>query len=214
MPKGYIYCISNKINSHQYVGKTIRNINERFLEHCRDSQKERTENRPLYKAMRKYGIENFYVQLLEEVELERLDEKEKFWIKKLDTYKNGYNATIGGDGKILYDYTLFLQDYSNGMLVQEIANKYDCDEATVTKGLRSCGINSRTNLIKKISHPIIQKDKNGNFIRCFESQNQAALFLIEQGHKGSRSSICTNIGRVLKGTRKTAEGYIWEYDSQ
>jgi hypothetical protein len=100
------------------------------------------------------------------------------------------------------------------MLVQEIANKYDCDEATVTKGLRSCGINSRTNLIKKISHPIIQKDKNGNFIRRFESQNQAALFLIEQGHKGSRSSICTNIGRVLKGTRKTAEGYIWEYDSQ
>jgi predicted GIY-YIG superfamily endonuclease len=48
MPKGYIYCISNKINSYQYVGKTIRNIQERFLEHCKDSQKEKCENRPLY----------------------------------------------------------------------------------------------------------------------------------------------------------------------
>ena len=107
MPKGYVYCISNKINSHQYVGKTIRNIQERFLEHCKDSQKEKCENRPLYQAMRKYGIENFYVFLLEETEISNLEEREQFWINELDTYKNGYNATRGGDGKILYDYTLF-----------------------------------------------------------------------------------------------------------
>lgn len=214
MSKGYIYCISNKINSHQYVGKTIRNIQERFLEHCRDSQKEKCENRPLYKAMRKYGIENFYVQLLEEVDIQDLEQKEQFWIDQLDTYKNGYNATQGGDGRILYDYTLFLQDYSNGMLVTEIAQKYHCNEQTVTNGLRTCGVSGRTNLAKKQSHKIIQKDKNGNYIQGFASQNDAARYLIEQGHNGSRSSICTNIGRVLKGTRKTAEGYIWEYDSQ
>lgn len=214
MPKGYIYCISNKINFYKYVGKTIRSIQERFSEHCRDSQKEKCENRPLYKAMRKYGIENFYVQLLEEVDIQDLEQKEQFWINQLDTYKNGYNATCGGDGKILYDYTLFLQDYSDGMLVKEIANKYHCDEHTVTVGLRACGTNGKMNNINKRKHPIVQKDKNGNFIQKFESQNDAARYLIEQGHKGSISSICTNIGRVLKGIRKTAEGYIWEYDSQ
>lgn len=214
MIKGYIYCISNKINSHQYVGKTIRSIQERFLEHCKESKKERCENRPLYKAMRKYGIENFYVQLLEEVDISKLEEREKFWINELDTYKNGYNATYGGDGRILYDYTLFLQDYSNGMTVIEIANKYNCDSHTVTDGLRACGVNGKINNINRQKHAIIQKDKQGNIINYFESQNDAARYLIEQGHNGSRSSICTNIGRVLKGKRKTAEGYIWEYDSQ
>lgn len=213
MAKGYIYCISNKINSHKYVGKTIRNIQDRFLEHCRDSQKEKCENRPLYKAMRKYGIENFYIQLLEEVELQDLENKEQFWINKLDTYKNGYNATIGGDGKILYDYSLFLQDYSNGLLIKEIAKKYNCDEHTVINGLRCCGINSRNNSINIRKHAIIQKDNQGNIINYFDSQNDAARYLIQQGHKGSRSSICTNIGRVLKGKRKTAEGYIWEYNN-
>lgn len=213
MPTGYIYCISNDINSQRYVGKTIRNIHERFLEHCKDSKKERCEKRPLYSAMRKYGIEHFHVELLEEVDIQDLEEKEKFWITELNSYKNGYNATEGGDGKILYDYTLFLQDYSNGMTVIEIANKYNCDEHTVTNGLRACGVNSKTNAIDRQKHSVIQKDKQGNILNTFESQNDAARYLIAQGHRGARSSICTNIGRVLKGQRKTAEGYIWEYNS-
>lgn len=212
MPKGYIYCISNKINSKQYVGKTIRNIEERFLEHCKDAYRERCENRPLYRAIRKYGIKAFDISLLEEVDIEDLENREQFWIDKLDTYKNGYNATIGGDGKILYDYTLFLQDYTNGMLVSEIAQKYGCDTHTVTNGLRTCGVDGKTNSINRRKHPVVQKDKDGNVINIFESQNDAARYLIAQGHKGSRGSICTNIGRVLKGQRKTAEGYIWEYN--
>ena len=81
MIKGYIYCISNKINSHQYVGKTIHSIQERFLEHCKESKKERCENRPLYRAMRKYGIENFYVQLLEEVDISKLEETVSFLLE-------------------------------------------------------------------------------------------------------------------------------------
>lgn len=213
MPKGYIYCISNKINSKQYVGKTVRSIEERFLEHCKESKKQRNEKRPLYLAMKYYGVENFEVKLLEETEIQNLEKQEQFWINKLDTYKNGYNATLGGDGKILYDYTLFLQDYSNGLLVLEIAEKYSCDVHTVITGLRACGIDSSTNSINRKKHAIIQKDCNNNVINHFSSQNEAALYLIAQGHKGKKSSICTNIGRVLKGQRKTAEGYKWEYDT-
>lgn len=51
-------------------------------------------------------MENFIIEKLEEVEDEsNLSEREIYWIKELGTYgSNGYNASKGGDGKILYDY--------------------------------------------------------------------------------------------------------------
>lgn len=56
------------------------------------------------------------------------------------------------------------------------------------------------------------RHKNNNFIQEFDSQRDAARYLIEQGHQGAITSIATNIGRVLKGTRKTAEDFIWKTD--
>lgn len=54
--------------------------------------------------MNKYGIENFKVECLEEVDNDILSDREIYWIHELQSYKDGYNATKGGDGKIIYDY--------------------------------------------------------------------------------------------------------------
>jgi hypothetical protein len=54
--------------------------------------------------MKKYGKEHFFIELIEECPIEKLNEREQYWIAKKDTYHNGYNATIGGDGKRLIDY--------------------------------------------------------------------------------------------------------------
>ena len=209
---GKIYCISNDINDKLYIGKTTYpTIQERFSLHCRDSRKIVYEKRPLYNAMKKYGIEHFNISLIEECDLDILEDREQYWIEYYDSYYNGYNATKGGDGKMLYDYELFIDDFcQEKMLVNEIANKYGCDPNTVTKALHLAQINGRENAINRSKNPVCQYDKNGLFIRSFESQRDAARYLIQLGHKGSITSITTNIGRALKGQRKTAEGYIWK----
>lgn len=74
--KGKIYKIYNDVNDKLYIGKTVSSIEKRFQEHCDDSKKERCEKRPLYNAMNKYGIEHFFIELIEECDLKELSEKE------------------------------------------------------------------------------------------------------------------------------------------
>lgn len=208
---GKIYCISNNINNNLYIGKTTYpNIETRFKEHQRDSRKEKCKDRPLYRAINKYGFENFTISLIDECDIRELEAREQYWIDYYDTYNNGYNATKGGDGRVLYDYDLFIEDYLSGMLVIEIANKHGCGPDIITKALHLAGIDGHTNKINRSKNPVDQYDKNDNFIQSFESQRAAARYLISQGSKGNITSITNNIGRVLKGTRKTAEGFIWK----
>lgn len=74
----YIYKIVNKINGKIYIGKTLKTIQERFNEHCNDYKKDRNEKRPLYSAMNKYGIENFYIEEVEKCLDSEIDNREKY----------------------------------------------------------------------------------------------------------------------------------------
>ena len=102
--KGYIYLITNKINGKQYVGQTARDIWTRFEEHCSN-----THGSAIGNAIQKYGYANFSLQELEAVELERLDEREIFWIDHYNTYQNGYNKNKGGDAVREYPHLLVVE---------------------------------------------------------------------------------------------------------
>ena len=105
----YIYKIINDINDKVYIGKTERQIQLRFQEHCSCSLREQYEKRPLYSAMKKYGIEHFHIELIEKTDSP--EEREKYWIEQYGSFKYGYNATIGGDGKKYLDYDLIYRTY-------------------------------------------------------------------------------------------------------
>ena len=75
---GFIYKITNEVNNKVYIGKTLFSIDKRFKQHKEDSQKENEEIRPLYRAMKKYGIEKFHIEKIEECPLELLSEREKY----------------------------------------------------------------------------------------------------------------------------------------
>lgn len=93
MKLGTIYLITNKINGKQYIGQTARDMWTRFEEHCKPNN-----TTYLGKAIQKYGYLNFVLEEVERVPLDKLDEREIYWIQHYNTYKNGYNQTIGGNG--------------------------------------------------------------------------------------------------------------------
>lgn len=93
-----IYLVKNLINGHSYIGQSI-NIRKRFISHhLVDYKNPKNEcyNTKFYQALRKYGINNFSVQVLELCPQNELDQKEIYYIGKYDTYNQGYNSTLGG----------------------------------------------------------------------------------------------------------------------
>lgn len=92
-----IYKIINLINGMSYVGQTNRNIEERWLEHCKPSLATRSY---LSNAIQKYGKDNFKIEQLAKADSqEELDLLENKAIMNCNTlFPNGYNLMTGGNG--------------------------------------------------------------------------------------------------------------------
>lgn len=91
--------------------------------------------------MKKYGIEHFHISLIEETDSP--EEREKYWIETLGTFKNGYNATRGGDGKTYLDYDFIYSLYKNGLTIAEIHQQYQWDKGVIRKILESYGVSKK-----------------------------------------------------------------------
>lgn len=211
----YIYQITNNINGKIYIGKTIRSILERWKEHLKDYKKRNFEKRPLYDAMNKYGPENFSIKELEECLAEEASEKEIYWIEKLGSFKNGYNATIGGDGKHYIDYDLVCETYKNLQCVEDTAKQLNISNSSVSKILKSYKINiipNTTTVQNKYGKIINMYDLNDNYLRTFPSTTEAAKFMVENKLTNCKmTTIKHHISEVCKGKRNTAAKFKWKY---
>ena len=163
--------------------------------------------------MNKYGEEHFYIELIEECPLENLSKKEIYWIGYYDTYHNGYNATLGGDGQVLYDYELIVQLYKEGWTGKEIIAFLNCDQKVITNALRSANLNSYTNMANQFSKKVRAYDSNHKLIKEFNSESDAARWLIQKGiaKTDSIKNVGNALGRVARGQRKTAYKMYWEF---
>lgn len=96
-----IYGIHNKVNDKWYVGQS-NNIRKRNLYELRNLRNGvfhyNNSNNHIVQAWQKYGENAFEWVVLEECEIDKLDEREIFWIREKDSYRNGYNQTLGGGG--------------------------------------------------------------------------------------------------------------------
>lgn len=202
----YIYKIINNINDKIYIGKTLDTIEHRWTRHLSDMNKRAYEKRPLYNAMRKYGSNHFRIEEIECCKEDIVNERECYWIEYYNSFKHGYNATKGGDGKAYTDVELIIKLWNEGKNNKEIQKITGYDHKTITTHLDNYGITARERQQRGIvsqTKAVAMLDKKTNeIIRVFSSASEAERFLQKSG--GRR-----HIHEVCNGKRKTAYGYKW-----
>ena len=205
---GYIYKISNDINDKVYIGQTRQPLHQRWSMH---KQHSKTKPNLLYRAMRKYGIEHFSIEIIEECDENLLNEREVYWINFYDSYHRGYNMTIGGeqgsDGRppIFQEQILSIYTQNPQLSFGEIAQKVGCTVKTVSVVLNSQG---KESAFKKHSGiPVQQLSLNGDFIQEYHSAREAVVALGK--NPGCGTSIL-NVCKQKPGCH-TAYGYKWKF---
>ena len=214
-----IYKIENKINGKVYIGQSIA-IKTRWQQHKYEAQTGESQA-PLYLALRKYGIENFSFEVLEECPQELLNEKEIFWIAhyKSNDRDFGYNVLAGGqNGGVLYPNEWFYELWDAGFTVGEIQKELGVSHGTVKAKLegykdynahtsRSRGaIKARNEGVlfpNQEIYPVYQYNLMGDFVRSFSNATEAAQ------NFSNKPNCSDNITHVINGKQKTAYGFQW-----
>lgn len=213
----YIYKIVNLINNKIYIGKTNLTIDERWKAHCQDYNKPRIEKRPLYDAMKKYGIENFKIEEVEECDSAKSSEREIYWINFFNSYigfndSKGYNATKGGDGKLLYNHSEILRLYKQGLSNKQICQKIGCCNDIINIVLKENHIKSENRVGKNFEKVTYMFNKNKELLKTFPSVTKASEYIKSLNiSKDTAKGIRSHIIHCCNKQRKSAYGYIWSY---
>lgn len=106
-----VYKITNKVNEKIYIGKTKEyyknneyGIDGRFTRHLQSANSSTNHSNDcprLYNAIRKYGKDNFMIEILETTTEDKIDEREIYHIKTTNSTDDniGYNIALGGGGR-------------------------------------------------------------------------------------------------------------------
>ena len=208
---GFIYKITNLINNKIYIGQTIKTVEKRFNQHKNNYIKPYFSQIVLYKAMKKYGIDNFSCEEIEEVENKQLDEREKYWIKYYNSYYDGYNSTIGGRLVELYDWDVedIIEKYHQLKSARKVAKIIGCDHNTIDRILNANQV-IRYSPAQQQSKPLYFKKKNEYYE--FETTTEAAQWLIENNITKMKEIRCVRqeiTNRIHN--KKTYFGYELNY---
>lgn len=218
----YIYKITNLVNDKKYIGLTTISVESRWRWHIIDSKK-KSNKRPLYSAMRKYGIEKFTIECIEECFLKEVQSRERYWIKYYNTFldkSKGYNCTIGGELGLITkeDEEMIIKAYKKFKTLQKVADELNVDPHRAKRILVKNGIEVKSAVEhqKEKGNTILQYDLNGNLINTFRSRTEVGQWLIDNELTTSKDP--NNAGCLLRSTlandKKEYKGYLWEYQDE
>lgn len=222
MRKGYIYSLICPLeNRIRYIGKTVNNPLKRLSRHKKDAKSEKISHKISWlKKLDGLGLlESLEIKIVEECDINKIDEREIYWISKIPDL---VNTTPGGEcGSLNYKHT----ESAKNKISESAKRGYKMsDEGKKNIGIAQIGNkkrlgkkHKRESLIR-MSNSIKESFKNGrkihnaknvyqydielNFIKKWESGELASK---ELGIPQSSISLCAN------GLRKKAGNFIWKY---
>lgn len=207
----YIYGYRNKINNKWYIGQTTMKIEERHRLHLSGAFHKNASdyNCLFHQKIREYGVDNFELIILEEVEnKEDLDEKEQYWINEKQSFVkqgNGYNLTIGGqrrkDSENYWDIRCLLSKEQALEIIEklkntdipqtELAKEYNVHVTTIN----SINYGNKYRLLDESEYPIREKKQ---FITD-EAVVENIINLLQQGY-GNVEIVKIIGGNLKEGT--------------
>ena len=203
----YIYCYTNNINGHKYVGQTsypVRRKSEHKYAAFTPSSEE--YNLLFHKKLRQYGEENFSFEILEEIEtndLNLVDSREAYWIEKLSSHVKtgkGYNLTLGGQSLCRHKeiteekVRLVVKLLGENQLTQKaIAEQVGLSQGTIININRGIGFQ-----IPGVSYPVRQ---NG----ISDDIKQGIAYLLTNTKK-TRQQIADEMGVSLSTVKRIKSG--------
>lgn len=217
---GCIYIIKNTVNDKVYIGQTIHYAKLRLIQH---KQAAKRGNSKFYKAMRDIGVDNFYVETLEEVDDNILDNKENYYIQKYNSIELGYNSVTNGDyqhkinrSKYIDKYLdQLVSDYKNGLSYVELSIKYNISMNYIHTVLGN-NVGKRDDI--KIEYTfeakeVVMYDTDFNVERFFHSKKEAYTWLISNSkYNIDKRNTYSYIKRAC-GVGSIAYGHRWQLAS-
>lgn len=219
---GYIYKITNKINGKIYIGQTRTTLKARMNKHFSKARQANVTG--IDAAIKKYGKENFDVEVLCSCKEEELNDLEIFYINKYDSYNSGYNLTLGGQGTSVLnlDVNEVLKKYQELRQVKATANYFRCSEPVISKILHDNDVKIiRLGRVENIlGKGVLFKSGDGvkpvriiELNKDFNSMKDCAQWLIDNHYSkaGSMEMARKSLSRCLTGERKTYCKLHFEY---
>lgn len=182
-----IYEIVNIINNKRYIGLST-NVYNRWKQHVNALESNTHHNAHLQSAWNKYPKDSFRFNIVERCEKEELVDREIYWIAFYDSFRNGYNDTIGGEG--VHGY--IMSDQQKQQISKNNIERFLLEENRLKQSIAS-------------DHrcvPIYQLDLDGNIVNEWRSIRWVANKL---GIRQQDLSHAIN----HRGHTKTCCGYIW-----
>lgn len=210
---GYIYKIENQITHKQYIGKTLFTIQRRWNQHKYNSTVDVLQRYSLYRDMRKYGIENFTIEQVEKVDDPfELSDREIYWIAFFDTYYNGYNNTLGGDGGILHDYNTIWELWQQGYKIKEISDIMDCYDQVVRTVLDNHHVSTEERLERSYNDQIASHEPYCRKVEKVDIETKEVLEIFNSVSEAAQSikMDSSSLSKICKKNGIT-HGFMWRY---